>query len=124
MRKFRSALVVLPLVPMLLSTAVRADAEAEKYVDEAMPLMYHTCQSVVDESNGDNAYVDKVLRALVAVSLYNREIDIEKFAKSDADKAKLRDKFISELVEGCKEDKSALLAGVVDEAVAELLPAK
>ncbi len=124
MRKFRSALVVLPLVPMLLSTAVRADAEAEKYVDEAMPLMYHTCQSVVDESNGDNAYVDKVLRALVAVSLYNREIDIEKFAKSDADKAKLRDKFISELVEGCKEDKSALLAGVVDEAVAESLPAK
>ncbi len=26
---------------------------------------------------------------------------------------------MSELVEGCKEDKSALLAGVVDEAVAD-----
>jgi hypothetical protein len=60
---------------VLLSTAVRADAEAEKYVDDAMPLMYHTCQSVVDESNGNNEYVDKVLRAMVAVSLYNREVD-------------------------------------------------
>ncbi len=77
MRKSRSAFAALALIPMLLSTAVRADAEAEKYVDEALPLMYLTCQSVVDESNGDNAYVDKVLRALVAVSLYNREIDIE-----------------------------------------------
>jgi hypothetical protein len=78
----------------------------------------------VDESNGDNAYVDKVVRALVAVSLYNREIDIAKFAKSDADKEKLKDKFISELAEGCEDDKNALLAGVIDEAVAETLSLK
>lgn len=124
MRKLSSSLVALSLIPVLLSTAVRADAEAEKYVDDALPLMYHTCQSVVDESNGNNEYVDKVLRAMVAVSLYNREVDIEKFAKSDADKTKLRDKFIAELVEGCTEDKSALLAGVVDDAVADTLSAK
>jgi hypothetical protein len=124
MSKYFLPFFALPLIPLLLATPVRADAEAEKYVDDALPLMYHTCQSVVDESNGDNAYVDKVVRALVAVSLYNREIDIAKFAKSDADKEKLKDKFISELAEGCEDDKNALLAGVIDEAVAETLSLK
>ncbi len=67
-----------------------ADAEAEKYVDDALPLMYHTCASVVEESQGDNAKVDKVIRALLAVSLYNREVDISKYAKTDAEKNELQ----------------------------------
>lgn len=124
MKKFLSSLLAVVLIPISFSIAARADAEAEKYVDDALPLMYHTCRSVVDESNGDNAYVDKVVRALVAVSLYNREIDIAKFAQSDTDKAKLRDKFIAELAEGCKDDNNALLAGVIDEAVAVTLSNK
>jgi hypothetical protein len=124
MKSFLSTILVLALIPTGFSISARADAEAEKYVDDALPLMYHTCQSVVDESNGDNAYVDKVVRALVAVSLYNREIDIAKFAKTDADKAKLRDKFIAELADGCKHDNNALLAGVIDEAVADTLSGK
>jgi hypothetical protein len=109
------------LTVLLLSTSAQADAEAEKMIDDAMPLMYHTCQSVVTESDGNNEYVDKVIRALVAVSLYNREVDISKLAKSDAEKGKLHDKFVKELVEECKEDKNALLAGVIDDAVAETL---
>jgi hypothetical protein len=124
MNRLLYSFLALALMSVGFSASVRADAEAEKYVDDALPLMYHTCQSVVDESNGDNAYVDKVVRALVAVSLYNREIDIAKFATSDADKAKLRDKFIAELADGCEDDKNALLAGVIDEAVADTLSAK
>lgn len=124
MKSFLSSFLALALVPICLSLSALADDEAEKYVDDALPLMYHTCQSVVAESNGDNAYVDKVVRALVAVSLYNREVDITKFAKSDADKERLRDKFIAELAEGCKDDKNALLAGVIDEAVADTLSVK
>jgi hypothetical protein len=124
MNRLLSSSLALALTSVCFSASARADAEAEKYIDDALPLMYHTCQSVVDESNGDNAYVDKVVRALVAVSLYNREIDIAKFASSDADKAKLRDKFIAELADGCEDDKNALLAGVIDEAVADTLSAK
>jgi hypothetical protein len=124
MKTALSSFLALALVPVLFSASARADAAAEKYVDEALPFMYHTCLSVVDESNGDNAYVDKVVRALVAVSLYNREIDISKFAKTDADKAKLRDQFIAGLAEGCKNDKNALLAGVIDDAVAGTLSSK
>ena len=124
MNRFLYSSLALALMSVCFSASARADAEAEKYIDDALPLMYHTCQSVVDESNGDNAYVDKVVRAMVAVSLYNREIDIAKFASSDADKAKLRDKFIAELADGCEDDKNALLAGVIDEAVADTLSAK
>jgi hypothetical protein len=124
MKAALSSVLVLALITVLISSAARADAEAEKYVDDALPMMYHTCRSVVDESNGDNAYVDKVVRALLAVSLYNREIDISKFAKSDEDKSKLRDKFIAELADGCKDDNNALLAGVIDDAVSETLSAK
>lgn len=124
MKAALSHVLVLTLIPVFFTSAARADAEAEKYIDDALPMMYHTCQSVVDESNGDNAYVDKVVRALVAVSLYNREVDISKFAKTDEDKTKLRDKFIAELADGCKDDNNALLAGVIDDAVSETLSAK
>jgi hypothetical protein len=124
MKTALSSVLTLALVPMFFSVSARADAEAEKYVDDALPMMYHTCRSVVDESNGDNAYVDKVVRALVAVSLYNRDIDISKFAKTDEEKSKLKDKFIAELAEGCKDDNNALLAGVIDDAVSQTLPAK
>jgi hypothetical protein len=103
------------------ASAVQADAEAEKYVDDALPLMYHTCASVVDESKGQTEYVDKVIRALVAVSLYNREIDISKYVKTDEDKTELQKKFAAELGEACEEDNNALLAGVIDDAVVEVL---
>jgi hypothetical protein len=121
MRNYASSLFAVPLMALLMSTSALADAEAEKMVDDALPLMYHTCQSVVDESDGKSEYVDKVIRALVAVSLYNREVDISKFAKTDAEKSKLHDKFVEELVEECKEDKNALLAGVIDNAIADAL---
>ena len=103
------------------ATSAQADAEAEKYVDDALPFMYHTCATVVEESDGKNEYVDKVVRALVAVSLYNREVDISKYAQTDAEKTSLQEKFAAALGEGCKADNNALLAGVIDEAVAHVL---
>lgn len=102
-------------------TVALADAEAEKYVDDALPLMYHSCASVVEESQGDLAKIDKVIKALLAVSLYNREIDITKYAKTDAEKTELQQKFAAALGEECKKDNNALLAGAIDDAVASVL---
>ncbi|MGD9920360.1 MAG: hypothetical protein AB7V13_02790 [Pseudorhodoplanes sp.] len=112
------------MVALGFATAAHADAEAEKYVDDALPLMYHTCASVVDESDGNNAYVDKVIRALLAVSLYNREVDISAYAKTDAEKTALQEKFAAELGQRCRADNNALLAGVIDDAVAHVLSTK
>lgn len=122
-RIWNSALLA-PALLCSLSTVVLADAEAEKYVDDALPLMYHSCKSVVEEAAGDNAAIDKVIRALVAVSLYNRDVEISRFEVSDEAKTTLHDKFVAALKKGCEADKDALLAGVIDQAVADALAAK
>lgn len=122
MRTFVTASAVAFLLASSWTIAL-ADADAEKYVDDALPLMYHTCASVVEESQGDNTKVDKVIRSLLAVSLYNREIDISNYAKTDAEKNALQQKFAAVLGEECKKDNNALLAGVIDDAVAAVLPA-
>lgn len=77
----------------------------------------NSCKSVVEESFGDQAYIDMVVRSLVAVSLYNRDVDIAQFTISDDDKAALHERFIGVLKKGCEADNDALLAGVIDQAV-------
>jgi hypothetical protein len=109
---------------LALATAANADEAAEKYVDDALPYMYHSCESVVEESKGNTEYIDKVIRALLAVSLYNREIDISKYATTDQDKTALQQKFAAALGEECKKDNDALLAGAIDTAVASTLQLK
>ena len=86
MTKFWIALTAVPLLLFALAAPAMADAAAEKLVDEALPLMYHSCKSVVEEGNGDVEYIEKVVRALVAVSLYNHEIDISKHVKTEVEK--------------------------------------
>lgn len=121
MRQFRNALVVASAFQLALMSPAFADQAAEKLVDDALPLMYHSCKSVVDESKGDAAEIEKVVKALLAVSLYNHEIDISKYAKTEEEKTALRDRFATALTEECKRDKEALLAGAIDDAVVHAL---
>ncbi|WP_170763716.1 hypothetical protein [Ruegeria lacuscaerulensis] len=95
----------------------QADDAAEQMVQDALPVMYHTCASVVEEADGDETYIHAVVEKMTALSIYNRQINIEEHATSDEDKAALRETFLSALAEGCAEDKDALLGGVVDNAV-------
>ncbi len=124
MANFRITLITATAFLLGASTSVFADAEAEKYVEEALPLMYHSCESVVEEAAGDNAYIDKVIRALVAVSLYNRDVEISRFEISEEAKTSLHDKFVALLKAGCAADHDALLAGVIDKAVSDALASK
>jgi hypothetical protein len=124
MAKFWISLAVAPAFLLSVNTSVFADAEAEKYVEDALPLMYHSCESVVEEAAGDNAYIDKVIRSLVAVSLYNRDVEISRFEISDEAKNALHDKFVALLKAGCEADHDALLAGVIDKAVSDALAGK
>jgi hypothetical protein len=94
-----------------------ADDAAEKMVNEALPHMYHTCASVVEESDGDDEYVLVIVGKITALSLYNREIDIAQYATSDAQKEQLRETFLATVTAGCGADEDALLAGVIDDAV-------
>lgn len=99
------------------SSSVWADEKAEAMVQEALPLMYHTCISVIEESDGDDLYVLDVIEKMTALSLYNREINVEELSLTEVQKADLRVNFLAALQSGCAEDSNALLAGVVDAAV-------
>jgi len=100
---------------------VLADEAAEQMVQEALPLMYHTCVSVVEEADGDHAYIYAVVEKMTALSLYNRHIDIADHATTDDEKVQLRETFVAALRQGCADDKDALLGGVVDAAVKSTL---
>lgn len=95
----------------------QADEAAEQMVQDALPVMYHTCASVVEEADGDETFILAVVEKMTALSIYNRHINIEDHVSSDEDKAQLREAFLAALAEGCAEDKDALLGGVVDNAV-------
>lgn len=98
-----------------------ADEEAEQMVQAALPLMYHTCASVIEEADGNEEYIVDVVGKMTALSLYNRQIDLEAHASSDEEKAALRETFVAALKDGCAGDENALLGGVVDDAVKSTL---
>ncbi|WP_170518579.1 YmgD family protein [Ruegeria atlantica] len=94
-----------------------ADEAAEQMVQDALPVMHYTCASIAEEADGDEAFVVEVVGKMTALSLHNRQINIEDHATTDEEKAQLREAFIAALSEGCAADKDALLGGVVDNAV-------
>ncbi len=109
-----AALFVLPTITL-------ADDSAEQMVQDALPVMHYTCASIAEEANGDEEFVVAVVGKMTALSLYNRQINIEDHAATDEEKAQLREAFIAALSEGCAADKNALLGGVVDNAVKSTL---
>ena len=101
----------------LNSNVVAADEAAEKVVQEALPLMYHTCRSVVAETDSDEAMIVEIVGKMVALVFVNRNIDIAQYAKTDEEKSMVREGFIEALRAGCENDRDALLGGVVDVSV-------
>jgi hypothetical protein len=64
------------------------------------------------------------VRMMVAVSLSNRNIDLTTYDLDDAKKEEIKAKFLSMLEDGCASDSNALLAGIVDHSVHELVGGK
>lgn len=102
---------------LVTSPAVYADEEAERLFNEAMPQMYHTCNSLMELADGDEAVATDVLGKIATISIYMRQINIESFSFSDAQQEEAENLFYLTISEGCAEDPDALLAGIVDDAV-------
>ena len=102
---------------LVTSSAAHADEEAERLFNEAMPQMYHTCNSLMELADGDEAVAVDVLGKIATISIYMRQIDFESFSFSDAQKKEVEKRFYLTISDGCAEDPDALLAGIVDDAV-------
>jgi hypothetical protein len=104
-------------------TAATANAEPtiELMIQEAAGLLHHSCDSLTEVTGGDEEAIVSVIEKMVAVSLINREIDLAEHATTEEEKEVLRAAFIVELEAGCAADRKALLAGIVDSAVKDVL---
>jgi hypothetical protein len=98
-----------------------ADEMYDNYMEKAAPVMHYSCASLAEESGNDEAQMLHVVRMMVAVSLNNRQIDLSDYNVSDAEKEEIKAKFVGMLEEGCANDSNALLAGIVDQSVHELV---
>lgn len=101
--------------------SAQADEEMNRILDEAMPYMHHSCESVLANYGEDEEKVAEIVRLMAAVSLFNREIDVLEAVPGEADRAGLKDEFTEALEEVCEADPDALLAGAVDTAVKDAL---
>lgn len=105
----------------LMAPAAQAEPTVELMVQEAAGLLHHSCDSLVEVTGADEDAIVEVVKKMVAVSLINRQVDLAQHAKTDEERATLRAAFVAELKEGCAADRQALLAGIVDTAVKEVL---
>lgn len=118
----RHSMIGVPIavgVFVALGTAANADAEMDRILDEAMPFMHHSCESVIANYGEDEEKVSQIVRLMAMVSLFNREIDVEASIPEVAERNALKDEFVRALEEACEADPDALLAGAVDTAVKE-----
>lgn len=117
--------LIAPLAALVIlaapAIATAEEKTAEEYLNEAAKVLHHTCRSVEEKFGEDDAAVVDVIEKMIAVSLYNREIDFTQIELTPEEGEELWREFADELGDRCAEDADALLAGIVDRIVAELV---
>jgi thioredoxin-like negative regulator of GroEL len=98
-----------------------ADEEMDRILNEAMPHMHHSCESILANYPDDEEAVAEIVRLMVAVSLFNREFDVVKEIPDEAQRETLRVEFIDRLEQVCDADPDTLLAGAVDIATKDAI---
>jgi hypothetical protein len=106
---------------MSLNSQASADEEMDRLLEAALPHMHHSCESILANYPDDEDAVAEIVRLMIAVSLFNREIDVEAAVPDEALRATLRVEFIDRLEEICEMDPDTLLAGAVDIATKDAL---
>lgn len=117
MMKIIPAVAGVALASSILTGQVKADEAAERMIDDALPHMYHTCESLVRIAGDDEDMMVDVLGKITSVSIYMRGINIEDYDLSEEQSETLSTVFLQSVSDSCAADPSSLLAGVVDNAV-------
>lgn len=89
--------------------------------NEAQGFLYLTCNTLF-EAYGDNedAMLD-VIGVMIAVSLNNRGIDFRTLKLTPEETDKGRAEFADQIGDICAEDADALMAGIIDHTIADLV---
>jgi hypothetical protein len=121
-------LALIAVAVLAVSTAPFAQQNEEvltidDYVEMARPNMHHSCRSAWEAVEGDETALLEMIGPMIAISLYNRDVDLVALAESRGGAEPLRAEFYEVLKDAFVSDHDALLAGVIDHAVAEVADA-
>lgn len=105
-------------VPSLQTASADEARTVEWYLDQARPLLHHSCQSGWDAVEQDQDQFIELVGTISAVSFYNHDFNIERLTTLPEDKQTvLQREFYEEIGELCRQNGESLLAGVVDTAL-------
>ncbi|MDU9006859.1 hypothetical protein [Sedimentitalea todarodis] len=114
-------LTVAGLVMHLCSPASAQDRPTEEILSEAQGVLHLTCNTLFETyGNNEDAMLD-VIGLMVAVSLNNRGIDFTTLDLTPQEKDEIQAEFADQIGDICAEDADALMAGIVDHTVADLV---
>ncbi len=98
-----------------------SEEEMDRILTAAMPHMHHSCESILANYPDNEEKVAEIVGLMVAVSLFNREFDVEAEIPEEKQRATLRVEFVDRLEQVCESDPNTLLAAAVDIATKDAL---
>lgn len=97
------------------------DQSAKEILTDAQAVLHLTCNTmVVAYGEDDDAMLDAI-GLMIAVSLNNRGIDFTKMGLTSKEIEEIQAEFADQIGDACADDADALMAGIVDHTVADLI---
>lgn len=111
------SLSVVIAMAFLTAPAIAADKTAQDYINEAMEFLPFSCVGLVDHLENDQDKIENAIGLMFAVSVINRDIDVEAIIQTEEEGNQFRDDIAESIRLACEDDIDALMAGIVDQAV-------
>jgi cytochrome P450 len=97
------------------------DQSGEEMLAEAQAYLHLTCKTLHETYKDDEEAYLNVIDKMIAVSLNNRQIDFTELDLTAEETAEIQAEFADQLGDACAVDADALMAGIVDRSVADLV---
>jgi len=105
----------------LSGPAAAQDQSAAEILSEAQGVLHLTCNTLVDTYGEDEDAMLDVIGLMIAVSLNNRGINFITLELTPEEGEEIQAEFADQIGDACAEDADALMAGIVDLTVADLV---
>ena len=105
----------------LAAPVAAQDAQAQDILAEAQGVLHLTCNTMVETYQDDEDEMLDAIGLMVAVSLNNRGIDFLQLDLTEQETTEIRAEFADQIGDSCADDADQLMAGIVDQVVAELV---
>ena len=110
------------IATLAITTPLTAqEISAEETLHDAQSYLHLTCNSLNETFGNDEDAMLDVIGLMIAVSLNNRQIDFTTLDLTQTETAEIQAEFADQIGDACADDADALMAGIVDRTVAELV---